>query len=63
MAMMNSQRSKRTNILTPHKKSQKIKLIDQVLVQAGAPINQRADGTFFHPKYKKYYDFDFGDLF
>ena len=25
----------------------------QVLVQAGAPINQKADGTFFHPKYEK----------
>ena len=27
----------------------------QVLVQAGAPINQKADGTFFHPKYGEGY--------
>ena len=26
-------------------------IFSQVLVQAGAPINQKADGTFFHPKY------------
>ena len=54
IAYGNDELAEVSEITKPFKRSANlVKTFSQVLVQAGAPINQKADGTFFHPKYLK----------